>query len=68
MPAFSAAKATSIIQEDLGQPVEQLFKTFDPQPIAAASLGQVCMCVYVRALNFSVLSCWCGACDGACAM
>jgi len=41
VPAFSAEKARSIIETDLGQPLERLYKEFDPRPIAAASLGQV---------------------------
>ena len=41
MPAFSADKAIAIIEKELGQPIENLFKEFDRRPIAAASLGQV---------------------------
>ncbi|KAF5837683.1 ABC1 family-domain-containing protein [Dunaliella salina] len=41
VPAFSAEKARAIIEKDLGQPLERLYKEFDPRPIAAASLGQV---------------------------
>lgn len=41
VPAFSADKAEAIIQQDLGQPVSKLFRSFDRRPIAAASLGQV---------------------------
>lgn len=44
VPAFSADKAAAIIQADLGQPVSTLFRSFDAQPIAAASLGQVRQC------------------------
>ncbi|WOL13626.1 hypothetical protein Cni_G22397 [Canna indica] len=41
VPAFSPEKAKSFIQRELGSPVEILFKEFEEQPIAAASLGQV---------------------------
>ncbi|KAJ9523162.1 hypothetical protein QJQ45_024089 [Haematococcus lacustris] len=41
VPAFSAQKAMAIIEADLGRPVARLFKSWDPRPIAAASLGQV---------------------------
>ncbi|KAL2634519.1 hypothetical protein R1flu_005998 [Riccia fluitans] len=38
---FSTEYALKIIEEDLGVPVELLFSEISPQPIAAASLGQV---------------------------
>jgi len=41
VPAFSPEKARSFIQNELGAPVDVLFKKFEDQPIAAASLGQV---------------------------
>ncbi len=41
VPAFSYEQAARIIEQDLGKPVHQLFRHFDPVPIAAASLGQV---------------------------
>lgn len=40
MPAFSAERAEAIIERELGAPVGVLFRSFDRQPIAAASLGQ----------------------------
>lgn len=41
MPAFSPKKARSFIERELGAPIDVLFKAFEDQPIAAASLGQV---------------------------
>lgn len=41
VPAFSPAKAKGFIEKELGAPVNIIFKEFEEQPIAAASLGQV---------------------------
>jgi len=41
VPPMSAALAASVIEADLGAPPEELFTQWDPQPIAAASIGQV---------------------------
>lgn len=41
VPAFSYEQAQAIIEEDFGRKVEDLFRSFDPVPLAAASLGQV---------------------------
>ncbi|KAK4751078.1 hypothetical protein SAY87_004560 [Trapa incisa] len=41
VPAFSAEKARAFIESELGAPVDIIFKEFEDQPIAAASLGQV---------------------------
>ena len=41
VPAFAPAKAIAIIEAELGAPVSRLFRSFQEQPIAAASLGQV---------------------------
>lgn len=41
VPAFSYEQAREIIEADLGRPIQELYRTFDPIPLAAASLGQV---------------------------
>ncbi|XP_030527421.1 protein ACTIVITY OF BC1 COMPLEX KINASE 8, chloroplastic [Rhodamnia argentea] len=41
VPPFPSETALSIVQEELGAPLENIFDRFDYEPIAAASLGQV---------------------------
>lgn len=41
VPAFSYEQARAIIEQDLGKPIQTLYRSFDPIPLAAASLGQV---------------------------
>ncbi len=41
VPPFPFEDVQQIVEEDLGQPMEQRFEAFDREPIAAASIGQV---------------------------
>lgn len=41
VPAFSFSKVKKIVETQLGQPIEKVFKEFDTTPLAAASLAQV---------------------------
>ncbi|KAB2063141.1 hypothetical protein ES319_A10G197700v1 [Gossypium barbadense] len=41
LPTFPDADAFSCIETELGMPIESLFSSISPSPIAAASLGQV---------------------------
>ncbi|MBE9223176.1 AarF/ABC1/UbiB kinase family protein [Cyanobacterium stanieri LEGE 03274] len=41
VPAFSYEQVCAIIEKDFNKPLNKLFLSFDPTPLAAASLGQV---------------------------
>ncbi|AJQ27029.1 ABC1 kinase family protein [Pelosinus fermentans] len=41
VPAFSFTEVRSVLQEELGGTLEIFFQHFEPEPIAAASIGQV---------------------------
>ena len=41
VPAFSYEQVEAIIEQELGKKIPELFQSFEPIPLAAASLGQV---------------------------
>lgn len=41
VPAFNYSQVEAIILEDFGKTIPELYRSFDPIPLAAASLGQV---------------------------
>ena len=41
LPAFPTEIAFSVIEEELGRPVREIFAEISERPVAAASLGQV---------------------------
>ena len=41
IPPFSNAEAAAVIEQDLGKPFTSVFARMSPDPVAAASLGQV---------------------------
>jgi len=40
-PAFDPTAIAAVVQEELGAPPSEVFASFDPTPLAAASIGQV---------------------------
>src|SRR5690554_3153009 len=40
-PTFNGNLAIRLIEEDLRRPIDELFSSFDPIPLASASIGQV---------------------------
>jgi predicted unusual protein kinase regulating ubiquinone biosynthesis (AarF/ABC1/UbiB family)/CBS domain-containing protein len=45
VPPFSSEHVRQVIEEDLGAPVSQIFRSFDDRPLASASIAQVHACV-----------------------
>jgi ubiquinone biosynthesis protein len=41
VPADPFAVTRATVEAELGKPLEELFKTFEPEPLASASIGQV---------------------------
>jgi ubiquinone biosynthesis protein len=41
VPGFSFTEVRSVLQEELGGTLEKIFQCFEPEPLAAASIGQV---------------------------
>ena len=47
VPRFSFAQARAIIEAELGRPLEAVYRSFEPDPVAAASVSQVHRAVLV---------------------
>jgi ubiquinone biosynthesis protein len=41
VPGFAFSEVRILLKEELGSDLEELFREFDPEPLAAASIGQV---------------------------
>ena len=54
VPPFSGSAAVHLLETELGAPVGNLFAQFDPQPVAAGSLGQVHRAVHFDGRQLAV--------------
>ncbi|HEX8804959.1 MAG TPA: AarF/UbiB family protein [Acidimicrobiales bacterium] len=45
VPPFPAGRALEIVEDDLGACADEIFRSFDPEPLSAASIAQVHGCV-----------------------
>ncbi|MBN1412008.1 MAG: hypothetical protein JW969_14265 [Spirochaetales bacterium] len=54
VPPFGFEDVKAIIKQELGQPVEDLFSSFNPEPIAAASIAQCHFAVTARGEKLAV--------------
>ncbi|MFJ4657297.1 ABC1 kinase family protein [Nocardia sp. NPDC088792] len=45
MAPFPSADARSIVESELGKPIDEVFREFDDEPLSAASIAQVHACV-----------------------
>ena len=53
---FSTEVAFNTIEQELGLPIDEIFSEISPEPIAAASLGQVYICLCSWSGTFFVIS------------
>lgn len=51
---FSTEVAFNIIEKELAMPLDMIFSEISPEPVAAASLGQVCFSITLYCIEDSI--------------